>query len=395
MAVTAALWTAAGSGLAAPAGKADTPPDTDTTRLVHRIEAEYTTGGILHTNGYLTGENAEGRVMNHASALALKYAFMPPQGSLQAAIYRGAYQGVGVSAGRFNHLLGNPVSAFVFQGARIFTPARRLSLNYEWNLGLTFGWKPYDAETNPDNRIIGSNVTAYIAAGLYLCYRVTPWLDINAGINAAHYSNGNTSYPNAGLNTLGASLSAACYVGRRLPEPARRTLPSFRRHVSYDITVFGAWRRRGADAMGDGTIYALPGTYAVAGLNFNPMYNINHWLNAGVSLDAVYDRSANLYFESGHISAANLRRPPARRQMAAGLSARAEFVMPYFTINLGVGKNVIGAHGDFSNIYQILALKVNVYKGSFLHIGYCLDGFKNPNYLMLGIGYRLNGKRKW
>ena len=46
-------------------------------------------------------------------------------------------------------------------------------------------------------------------------------------------------------------------------------------------------------------------------------------------------------------------------------------------------------------LYQVLALKVDVWRGSFLHVGYCLDGFSSPNYLMLGAGYRFGGKRKW
>ena len=133
----------------------------------------------------------------------------------------------------------------------------------------------------------------------------------------------------------------------------------------------------------------------VAGINFTPLYNINHWLNAGLSLDAVYDNSANIYFEGDVPTTENVRQPKPSRQMAAGLSARVEFVMPYFTIDFGVGKNIIGAGGDFSGTYEILALKVDVLRNSFLHIGYSLYDFQKPNYLMLGVGYRFGSKRKW
>lgn len=367
----------------------------DTVRMVHRLEADYVTGGILHTSSYLNGMNTERRIMNHASAVRLKYAFQAPDGSMQARIYPGAYQGVGVALHRFNPLLGNPASVFIFQGARIAGMGRRLSLNYEWNLGLAFGWNPYDSETNPDNHIIGSRTTAYLDADLYLRYSAADWLDVNAGVSVAHYSNGNTAYPNLGLNTLAARLSAAFYLGRDLQRRPQQPMPRFRRHVSYDLVIFGAWRRRGIPIDDNGTRYAIPGTYGVFGLNFNPMYNINHWFNAGLSLDAVYDRSANIYFENDKPVKENIRHPEASSQMAAGLSARVEFVMPYFTINFGVGKNIIGAGGDLSGVYQVLALKVNVFRGSFIHIGYCLDDFQSPNYLMLGVGYRFGGKRKW
>ena len=49
--------------------------------------------------------------------------------------------------------------------------------------------------------------------------------------------------------------------------------------------------------------------------------------------------------------------------------------------------------GDMKSFYQILALKIDVTRNSYLHIGYNLREFHEPNYLMLGIGYRFNNKR--
>ena len=361
-------------------------------KFTHRIEAEYNTGGILHTDEYLAGGNPENRVMNHSSAVRMKYAFADAPGSARAQIYKGAYQGAGIALHRFNPQLGNPVSVFIFQGARIVSLSRRLSLNYEWNLGLAYGWNPYDRERNPDNRVIGSKATAYLDADIYLCWTLSRWADVTAGVAASHFSNGNTADPNGGLNTLAAKVGMACHIGRGNASDTRRPIPPFARHVSCDVVAFGAWRRHGI-AGGDGGLYAAPGTYGVFGINVNPMYNISHWLSAGVSLDGVYDRSANMYFEDGVVSAAAVRRPAAEKQMALGLSARAELVMPYFTINAGVGTNVVNGRGDFSGVYEILALKINAFRGTFVHIGYCLNDFKYPNYLMLGVGYRFNDRR--
>ena len=109
--------------------------------------------------------------------------------------------------------------------------------------------------------------------------------------------------------------------------------------------AYGAWRRQGFDTE-NGPI-ALPGKYGVFGFNFNPLYNINHWLNAGVSLDGVYDRSANQYLDymtKGNESEVyGVTSPPTYKQMALGMSGRAEFVMPYFTINMGIGRYFINA----------------------------------------------------
>ena len=67
--------------------------------------------------------------------------------------------------------------------------------------------------------------------------------------------------------------------------------------------------------------------------------------------------------------------------------------MPYFTVGIGLGANVLHGGGDMNTFYQILALKIDVWRNSYLHIGYSLSEFHDPNYLMLGIGYRFNNKR--
>ena len=85
-------------------------------------------------------------------------------------------------------------------------------------------------------------------------------------------------------------------------------------------------------------------------------------------------------------------RPTIDRQLALGLSGRAEFVMPYFTIGLGLGMNVLHKGGDLKAFYQTLTLKVGITRNAFAHIGYSLRDFHMPNFLMLGIGYRFNNK---
>jgi hypothetical protein len=90
-------------------------------------------------------------------------------------------------------------------------------------------------------------------------------------------------------------------------------------------------------------------------------------------------------------------KPKFSDQLSIGLSARAEYVMPFFTIAAGFGHNFIYSTGDVRGFYQTLALKVRLSEGLYLNIGYNLKDFKTPNHLMLGFGIRLpfsshNGK---
>ena len=349
---------------------------------IHRIEVEVVPGRLLHTNDFLKGFNTEVRTMNHSFVARLKYAFAPPEGSEQALIYKGVYQGAGLAFHSFNPQLGNPVSLYLFQGATAKTLSQRLSLNYEWDFGLTYGWKTYDRDTNPENRVIGSKLTAYID-------------DLNIGASVTHYSNGNTAIPNAGLNAVGAKASVAYYINREEKHHASGELPAFDRHWGWDLTLYGAWKRRGMDTS-TGT-YALPGVYGVAGFTLNPLYHVNHWLNVGASLDGSYDSSANMEVKTTTVgdqeqepTTDDVILSPWYQRVALGLSARAEFVMPYFTINFGIGHNFVNAHTeDMKGFYEILALKIKLMRQAYLHIGYSLYDFYYPNNLMLGIGFHL------
>lgn len=374
---------------------AATPEDSAT---VHRVEVEAVPGLILKTNDFLRGNNGEVRTMNHAFTAKVKYAFAPPSGSMEAKLYKGVYQGVGLAYHDLNPQLGHPVSLFLFQGATIKTIVNRLSLDYEWNLGLAYGWKNYDQKDHPDNRVIGSKMTAHINVDLYLRYRLSKNLDLNLGASITHYSNGNTSIPNAGLNIAGIKASAAYYFNRKLAceNRSQEDCSLSTDHYSlpkwvWDLTLYGAWKRRGIETE-TGT-FAIPGKYGVAGLNVNPLYRINRWLNVGPSLDMSYDSSANLEVDihkDQEPTTDDVHMAPWHKRVGVGLSGRVEFVMPYFTINFGIGHNVVNAKtDDLKGFYEILALKIHILRKSYIHIGYSLYDFYYPNNLMLGLGVHL------
>lgn len=361
-------------------------------RFIHKVMVEARPAYIFQTNGFLRGDNQAGKPIRKSFSTHLKYAFQFHPHTYAERVYGGAYQGLGIACYNFGNQkeLGNPVAFYLFQGARIVRFNPRLSLNYEWNLGASFGWRPY-GEDNYYNRVIGSEVNAYINLNFYLNWMINKEFDLTAGISASHFSNGNTKFPNAGLNTGGAKIGIAYYFNRNddsfHPSLYQPVIPKFPRHISYDIVLFGSWRRKGV------LDQPSPDAYPVMGFNFTPMYNINYKLRAGISLDGVYDQSANVYIDYDRPHDDQFVKPPARFQTALGLSGRVEYVMPYFTVGIGIGANVLHPGGDMKGLYQILALKIDVARNLFLHVGYNLQDFHDPNYLMLGIGYRIHNKR--
>ena len=307
------------------------------------------------------------------------------------------YQGIGISYHTFFSPaeLGNPVSVYAFQGSRIAQLSPRLSFDYEWNFGASFGWKKYDELSNPQNVLIGSKINAYINLGFLLNWQVHKYWKLAAGVDLTHFSNGNTHYPNGGLNVIGGRIGIVRTLGvDEGPGPITPGRLFIKPHVSYDLVIYGATRKRGL--IGDDVSSMIPGSFGVAGINFAPMYNFNNYFRAGLSADAQYDESANLKeYRVGEYYLGDLKfhRPPFRKQFAVGLSLRAELVMPVFSINVGVGRNLIYSGDDMEGFYQILALKTYVTRHLFLHVGYQLSKFKDPNNLMLGLGYRFHDKR--
>lgn len=360
--------------------------------FAHRIGVDFRPSYVVPTNSFLEGDNYKGKRIDAAYSGHLKYSFQSYPNTIIDKLYGGAYQGVGVAYYAFGDRdqLGDPIAFYLFQGARLAQFNTRLSFNYEWNFGVSFGWQPYDFYENYDNVIIGSRINAYLNTNFYLSWMLSRGIDLTAGVDLTHFSNGNTKYPNAGLNTVGAKLGLVYHFNRESPSSVHplynSLLPVFPRHVSYDLVLFGAWRRKGVDDGGDTQILS-PSAYTVMGFNFAPMYNFGYKFRAGVSLDGVYDGSANVYTEYGEFY-----KPSVNKQLALGLSGRAEFVMPYFTVNLGMGANVLHGGGDLKSFYQVLALKAEVTRSSFIHIGYSLKDLHEPNFLMLGIGYRFNNK---
>lgn len=372
--------------------------------LIHQLGVEARPGYIFPTNPFLKGQNEKQEPVETLFSTHLKYSFHFHPNTYVNKIYRGVYQGFGLGHYNFGNgkELGNPIALYLFQGATIAQVSRKLSLNYEWNFGISNGWKPYDNDYNSYNGMIGSKLNAYMNANFYFKQQLTSQFDLIYGLTLTHFSNGNTKFPNAGLNATDLKVGITYNFNKEqnltsgvltYKQPQIQKFPN---HISYDVVLFGSWRRKGV-VFNDEPL-ASPDRYRVLGFSINPMYNMNYNLRVGVSLDGVYDSSANVYTEDYIIGMGEANpgytfyKPSIKKQLALGISTRAEYVMPYFTVGLGIGANLIHGGGDLKGLYQTLALKIEVTRNSFLHIGYNLQNFQTPNYLMLGIGYRFNNR---
>ncbi len=363
-------------------------------RPVHQVGVDVMPAHVFPTNSFLKGDNLKHEKIDKTASIHLKYAFRFPRTSRFGKIYPHAYQGVGVAYNTFYNAaeLGDPLAVYVFQGSRIKRLLSRLSLDYEWNFGVSFGWKPYDENHNVANIAVGSRVNAYINLGFYLNWQVSPQWRLMTGVAVTHYSNGNTRYPNSGVNVLGVRVGMTRVFGAGNSETASHAVPrgqtAEKPRVVCDVVAYGAQRTKGIVEEG----YLVPGKFGIAGMDVNAMYAFNPYFRVGLSADGHYDESANIKTHiAGRDDEGEIKfyRPPLREQIGVGLSLRAELTMPVFSINFGVGHSLLGDGDDLEGYYQVLILKTDITRRLFLHTGYKLKDFRHPGNLMLGLGYRI------
>lgn len=357
---------------------------------VHGIGVNVRPSYIMPTHGFYNGYNPSGRPLRTGGSLHLAYSFSYLPDSRLGKDYPGAYQGVGIGAQTFlaHDYLGTPISLYLFQGAPFVRLSENLTLGYEWNLGLSAGWK------TGQHLLTGSRLNIYINVGIFADWKINRNWSLQFGPEYTHYSNGDTTFPNGGANTVNFRIGARRYFNDtdytydsphifKMSDDNR----DIRTAVTYDMMIYGAWR---ADRMlEDYKLYLINDKFLIAGLQFNPLYHLNKSLSFGPSLDLMYDRSADLIAVKENDGEVGYVVPSFSRQVAAGLSIRGELRMPIFAVNVGAGYNFTMESGDLRGLYGIFVLKAFLTDSIYLNVGYRLSTVLYSHNLMFGLGWRI------
>lgn len=227
--------------------------DSTSQRLIHIIGVDFRPAYTFPTNGFFKGANAAQTPVRKTFSGHVKYGFKFAPDTYWGRMYPYAIQGLGIGYNTFfnSSEIGNPLAVYAFQTYKIASITRRLSFDYEWNFGASFGWKKFDKETNPMNNVVGSKINAYINFGLLLNWQIDACTNLRAGVGVTHYSNGNTGYPNSGVNTIGGSIGLIRYFGSKEKlelydrrYATYRNRDAFKPYISYDLIVYGALKRK-------------------------------------------------------------------------------------------------------------------------------------------------------
>lgn len=339
-------------------------------------------------------------MVSSAVPVFLKYSFSLTDPTIRN-YYPGGYQGIAIGllnigAGEAHgyskalKYIGNPVLLYIFQGGPFWKINPSLSLNYEWNFGASFGWKPFSEANEYFNLTVGSRVNAYLNLNLLLKWQINTHAALFGGLAVNHFSNGNTSWPNPGVNSFGLRVGMEWIINPLKKEFESAPPDTIRkRKVEYDITAWGASRKR--VYRGGEKPLLLNGRFGCAGISFAPMVRLNRWWRVGGSADIQWDGSSDKkkYYIAGTTSDdITFRNPSFFRQISWGISAHGELQMPIFAVNIGLGYNLY-APQENRNFYQNITLKTYLGSKVFLNVGYQLRNFHQQACLMLGMGVTL------
>ncbi|GAB3998395.1 hypothetical protein GCM10028807_45960 [Spirosoma daeguense] len=140
-----------------------------------------------------------------------------------------------------NVVYGNDLAVVPFLAFTVWhTPFATLQLKH--GTGLAYFTRRYNAEHNPENRLISTRLNAVSLLNLGLILHATSRLDLKVGLEMSHASNGNLRQPNSGLNTISTYLGLRYVPGQQLVidrEPMLRRRNNWRMYAG---TAFGVFR---------------------------------------------------------------------------------------------------------------------------------------------------------
>lgn len=360
-------------------------------KLYQNIGCEFSAGYNLPSHGYYRGYNPLEKPVRANSLLHLKYSFGFQPDTWLGSMYPNVTQGVGLAGCTFysHELMGTPVIAYIFQNVPLIQLKKGMSVDYAWELGGSYGWK--------QSAMIATRANIYVNVGLRLSYGISDLLTLNIGPEFTHCSNGDTKYPNGGSNMFNLKVGVTGHAVPKRGEADRRVIneyekelsqKSFAQRMEYDLILSGGCR---AGKVTGKTARVINDAFPFFCLNFSPLYRLNRNLGAGVSLDFLADRSANLYdvvYDRETKTVISYSQPGIYKQMAAGLSLKGEITMPIFTVGVGFGGFVIPSGNSLKGLYSTFSLKTYMSDKLFLNVTYRLSTKNFTHNMMYGMGVK-------
>lgn len=284
-------------------------------------------------------------------------------------------------------ILGKPNAFYMFLNSP-FKRWNRWAFNYIIRLGMSYNWEPSDPVANPGHLALGSFRNLYIAGGIEGEYLFGERSTIALGLKFTHFSNGQSSLPNAGMNLLTPHVAYKHdFNGGKRPSYLRNKPGEFNdKAMEYYFTIGNGIRQ----------VFFSSSPSPPAGVSY-PVYNISmaaqyHYTWAGKfggGLDVIYWGAYDPQFEVGPGGIVQRVKHPFGDHLQLGIFVSYEFVLSNFSIYAQPGYRIIRKEyeGMPTDFYQHLGLKYHV-RDLILGVAIRAINFGQAEYIEWNIGYR-------
>lgn len=366
-----------------------------TTPVRHYFAINGTWNSLLETQPFITGEHR----INNAYAYSLKYEFGFRETNRFYSMYGDPRFGVGFYRANLHRSrqIGSPLSVFLYHNGGFFQPFDRLWLRYEVDLGLNFNMHPYDRESNPDNHSIGTRRNLHLGLSLFLEWRLADHVGLRAGYSFTHFSNGALRMPNMGINMIGPYVELICNPGRVAAAAPVHSRSHQLWRMDYDLSVICSSRQL-PYWQSDSNLKSpyVDHNYPVVGLSFAALAVPSEKFKWGLASDIVYDESVNArafgvtrddgsYYDRIVLS-------PLSDRFTFGFSLKGEYTLPRVSFFANAGYNFWHKSTRDSRFYQIVGVKLYLFRQIFGTFGVRASRFQQAQYFYFSLGYTFRGK---
>ena len=195
--------------------------------------------------------------------------------------------GIGVSGYDFGHdILGYCVAVYPYILLdAIDTQYFQMRFKVAGGLGyVTENWYTQDGETSnqyyspESNTVFGAPFNVYLNAGINLNVPVTDYLAFGAEFGYFHMSNGRTSMPNVGMNTIYGSVGVSTTINSAVKKNP----------IDFPDLPYG-WALNITGAAGAHQSWMNESKFFISSFHAGAVYHVNNWYALGPGLDVFYN----------------------------------------------------------------------------------------------------------
>lgn len=363
------------------------------------LRADFEFGHVLQSDDFLKGNNLTEGAITSVIGGRIEAGWQARGNNIYDKLLKYPTYGVGFLTYDFPQTseLGKPNALYLFLNKPYKRWGNKFAFNYFIRLGMSYNWEPNDPAVNPANLVLGSFRNLYISAGLEMEYNISPRLSTTVGGGFAHFSNGQSSLPNSGMNLLTPHVSIKYNFnkGEQL-EYEDIEEPEFEdKAMEYYFTFGNGIRQIFFDSAQTGVPSKLGVSYPVYNISIAAQHHFNWRGKFGGGLDFIYWGAQNPGIEMGTGSIIQAKPVPTKEKLQLGVFVSYEFVLNNFSIYAQPGFRVIRTEYDGMppDFYQHLAGKYHVHN-LILGVAIRAVNFGQAEYIEWNVGYRFRKPSK-